>query len=367
MKTVLKTLNKYLFLVGLIVCGSASTLHAQTILQPGFNADEYLEMSVLNNIISGFPTPQLPTNTKYQLIHKSSPSKLDNVWAYFRKKDQPLGVIVIRGTSGNNNSWMENFYAAMIPAQGKLEFNNGTSFSYQLADRADATVHVGWTLGFSYMVDSLKALMDQEIQKGIKDFIVTGHSQGGAIAYYLSTWLKRNYPSLQIKVYCSAAPKPGNTGFAYDFNFLFRDGWAYNVVNEWDWVPEMPFSLQTMRDFNATNPFNNLKMVIKKQRIPIKWVLKKYYNDLSKTSEKAQKKFQKRLGTTIGGFIQKFDPTVQLPPFSSTHQYTIAGTPIILKVTEEYRNKYPQRSEQKIFLHHSIVNYVELIQHWYKK
>ena len=343
------------------------SLKAQQHLKAGFDALEYIEMSVLNNEISGFPTSKIPVNRHYELKYKSSPSKLDNVWAYFKHKEKTLGVFVIRGTSGNANSWLENFYAAMIPAKGTLSFKDRASFEYSLADRSDATIHVGWTLGFSYMVDSLSILLESEIKSGITEFIVTGHSQGGAIAYYMSSWIKRKYPSLTVKVYCSAAPKPGNTAFAYDFEFLFRDGWAYNVVNELDWVPEMPFSIQTMNDFNVLNPFKNLKKVIQKQKIPVKWFLKKYYNDLSKSSTKAQEKFQKRLGKTMGKFIQKYDESVTLPSFSSSHHYARAGHQIILKATESYRAKYPSQNEEKVFLHHAIPNYVELVEQWYKK
>lgn len=340
---------------------------AQVHLKAGFDAEEYIEISVLNQQISGFPRADFPYTSSFQLKFKSAASKLDNVWAYFKHPNNAVGVIVIRGTSGNNNSWLENFYAAAIPATGSLQFTDGRIFNYKLADREDATVHAGWTLGFSYMVDQLDSLVKAEVSNGVKDWIVTGHSQGGAIAYYLSSWLKRSYPTLTVKVYSSASPKPGNTGFAYDFEFLFRNGWAFNVVNELDWVPEMPFSLQTMRDFNNLNPFGNLQKVIKNQKVPIKWVLKKYYNDLSKSSEKAQRKFQKRLGKTIGNFIQKYDPTVELPIFSESHHYSRAGNQIILKVTEAYRKKYPEVDPNKVFLHHAIPNYVELIKHWYKK
>ncbi len=340
---------------------------AQQYLKPDFDAEEYYEVCLVNNIISGFEQPSIPPPAEFQMIYKSSPSPLDNVWSYWKSNKRPVGMIVIRGTSGKGESWLENFYAAMIPATGQLDFIDGKKFNYQLADRPDAAVHVGWTLGFSYMKDSLDLLIKAEMAAGINEFIVTGHSQGGAIAYILATWLKRAYPGLTVKVYCSAAPKPGNTGFAYDFEFLFRGGWAFNIVNELDWVPEVPFSIQTMQDFNKVNPFANLRGVIKKQKVPVRWALKKYYNDLAKSSEKAQRKFQKRLGKTIGKFIIKADPNATLPVFATSHQYARTGQPVVLKATEEYNSKYLDENGKKIFVHHSIVAYMDLLKYWYLK
>ena len=52
--------------------------------------------------------------------------------------------------------------------------------------------------------------------------------------------------SLNIKTYCSAAPKPGNLFYAYDFEHITEGGWAFNVVNSADWVPELPSTTQTV-------------------------------------------------------------------------------------------------------------------------
>src|SRR3984885_12617163 len=83
--------------------------------------------------------------------------------------------------------------------------------------------------------------------------------------YYLQQ--KGDLPAdIVFKTYCSAAPKPGNMYYAYDFDFITRGGWAYAIVNGADWVPETPFSIQTLRDFNPTNPLIHVKDILRKQK-----------------------------------------------------------------------------------------------------
>ncbi len=91
---------------------------------------------------------------------------------------------------------------------------------------------------------------------------------------------------IRFKTYCSAGPKPGNLYFAYDYENITAGGWAYNVVNSADWVPDVPFTVQTVDDFTAVNPFTNAKTMIKKQKFPKNLVLKHIYNQLSKPSKK---------------------------------------------------------------------------------
>ena len=116
----------------------------------------------------------------------------------------------------------------------------------------------------------MDSLLFAQIDRGKKEFFITGHSQGGALAYLLTAHLlimQENgiIPSdVRFKTYCSAAPKPGNLYFAYYYEKMTQQGWAYNTVNALDWVPESPFSIQTVNDFNAINPFRDAKKAMKK-------------------------------------------------------------------------------------------------------
>ena len=107
-----------------------------------------------------------------------------------------------------------------------------------------------------------------------------GHSLGGALATLTRSYLfyltqKGELPKdIVYKTYCSAAPKTRNVFFAYDFDFITRNGWAFTVVNAADWVPETLFSVQTLKDVNPLNPFFNIADIIKKQPFIARWYIK---------------------------------------------------------------------------------------------
>jgi len=78
------------------------------------------------------------------------------------------------------------------------------------------------------------------------------------------------YKNLTIKTYASAAPKPGNLYYAYEYEAMTQNGWAFNVVNSADWVPEGPFSIQTTNDYNTLNPFKYIDVALQKTSFPKK-------------------------------------------------------------------------------------------------
>jgi hypothetical protein len=51
---------------------------------------------------------------------------------------------------------------------------------------------------------------------------------------------------IRFKTYCSAAPKPGNLYFSYDYEADNQIGWSFTVVNGADWVPELPVSIHPL-------------------------------------------------------------------------------------------------------------------------
>ncbi len=178
--------------------------------------------------------------------------------------------------------------------------------------------------------------MDSLHEKGVPDFVIVGHSQGGAIAFLLTSYLhylkmEGRLPSdLRIKTYCSAGPKPGNLYFAYTYETLTQGGWAYNVVNSADWVPEVPFSIQTVNDFNPTNPFVNVDDVIKAQKFPKNIALRHLYNKLDKPTRRAQKNYQKYLGKMTSTLVQKSLPEYQSPEYYRSNHYVRTGNTIVL-------------------------------------
>lgn len=350
----------------IILCLFGSMLNAQN-LTPGFDVEEYLEMlkiSVRSVKDSAYEsTYEAPEN--FHLIYQSDDVGLDNSWDFWRDEHK-RAVISIRGTTVKPVSWLENIYAAMVPAQGVLQLSeDGAPFPYHLADHPNASIHVGWLIGMAFMADDIVQKMNDAMLDGVRDFYIMGHSQGGSIAYMLTAYLRYmqkhgNLPSdIHLKTYCSAAPKPGNLYFAYDYEALTQGGWACNIINAADWVPEVPMSIQTLDDFNHTNPFKHADAMIKEQKLSERLVLRHVFNKLDKPTRKAQKNYQKFLGDATEKMIAKQIKGLQTPEFVSTNNYVRTGNTIVLTPNDDYRTTFPE-DDKKIFNHHIHEPYIFL-------
>lgn len=370
------------YCAGILLCVFFSVaLQAQTILKPGFNVPEYQEMlqiftqhyaSVPDTIQKPAFTSSLPVPQTYALAYRSPQLGLKNCWDLWLRKSSRVGVISIRGTVPDGESWMQNFYAAMVPASGFLQLNDSAKFEYTLAKNPRAAVHVGWLLGMAYLAPDIVKQILTNYNKGIKEYIIIGHSQGAAIGFLLRSYLhyqtqKGVLPAdIIFKTYCSAAPKPGNAYYAYDFENITHSGWGLSVVSALDWVPETPFSVQTLSDFPAVNPFSNIKGILKKRPFYIRWALKRKYNQLDRGTRKAQQNFEKNLGSLLYKQIKKSLPQLKEPGYSNSNNYQRAGQPIIFIPDERYLKKFPEKPNE-IFQHHLQDNYYFLSQYYYSR
>lgn len=355
-----KTFYLFLFLISLKGYGQQ--------LKPGFDKSEYTELMLIStrttaesNYFKNFPEP-----SEFKMIYQSQPIGLDNLWDLWTN-DKNVAAISIRGTTQKPESWLANFYAAMVPAKGELKLNDKDVFQYQLATDPKAAVHVGWLLSMAYLSKEIVPQINEQYQKGTKEFLIMGHSQGGAISYLLTSYLYNLQVNSQLpkdirfKTYCSAAPKPGNLYYAYEYEAMTQAGWAYNVVNAVDWVPEMPISIQTLNDFNEVNPFTNAKVLIKKQKFPKNLVLKHIYNKLDKPTKRAQKNYEKYLGKHASKIIKQNIKDFTPPIFYSSNHYVRTGATIVLKPNEDYFKQFPNDHKQ-LFLHHLHTQYLFLLE-----
>ncbi|MES2847651.1 MAG: lipase family protein [Bacteroidota bacterium] len=354
---------KYLFIV---LQFFAITVSAQK-LKPGFDKAEYAELMRVSIMSSANPAyiDSMPHPEHFKMLYQSAPVGMDNLWDLW-KDDNNVAVISLRGTTKNAISWLANFYAAMVPATGELQVTKDYTFKYQLATNPRATVHVGWLLSLGFMNRDILQRVDSLYKTGVKDFLIMGHSQGGAIAYLLTSYLYHlqkagSLPAdMRLKTYCSAGPKPGNLYFAYDYESLTQNGWAYNVVNSVDWVPETPFSIQPLSDFNTTNPFVGAKGVIKKMGFPKNFVMKIVYNKMDRKTRKAMKYYCKNLGKRVGGMLKKSLPGFEPPVYSENMNYARAGHNIVLLADDDYYKLYPD-SKENAFIHHLHKPYLYLL------
>ncbi|UFH55722.1 lipase family protein [Spirosoma sp. KNUC1025] len=355
----MKSLTTFLLLFAL-----SATLFGQK-LKPGFDKAEYIELLKVSaqfggpSYISAFPKPQ-----QYEFVYRSPIVGLENMWDLWAN-NQGVAVLSLRGTTANSVSWLANMYAAMVPAKGELQLSETDKFTYDLASHPQAAVHVGWLISTAFLARDILPRLDSCYKKGIKDVIIMGHSQGGAIAFLLTAYLKSlqkqaKLPAdIQFKTYCSAGPKPGNLYFAYEYEAATQSGWAYNVVNSADWVPEVPLTVQTVNDFNPTNPFAGAPAMIKKQKLIKRIALKYAYNSLSKPSLKAQKNYQKYLGKIASSTVRKNLNGYVPPEYYNSNDYVRTGNTIVLLADSAYFQKYPD-SKENIFIHHFHPPYLNL-------
>ncbi len=337
-------------------------------LKPGYEFAESMELIKVNfRFADSISYPDFPAPTRFKLQYRSPVVGLDNCWDFWKDADG-TGLISIRGTTGSTVSWASNFYSMLVPATGWMKIAEKDTFRYALADNPKAAVHVGWLFSTGALMKDMIPKIDAFIAGGGRDLLVTGHSQGGAIAYLVTAhlWSLRKQgllpEDLRIKTYCSAAPKPGNLQFAYAYESMTHPGWAFNTVNAADWVPETPFSIQTVNDFNATNPFSDAKKLIKGIPIPVRWFLKHAYNKMDRPTRKSQRRFEKYLGRKLGKIILKSAPGFEPPEYLHENAFVRCGTFVPMIPDEGYYAQYPDYNAENPFVHHSILPYLYLME-----
>lgn len=357
-------ITRYGMVAGLLLRLSLGSLTAQP-LRPGFDRSEYIELMHVSaqfgdsSYVSTLPAPQ-----RFKLAYRSPVIGLDNRWDLWTD-NRGTAVVSLRGTTANSVSWLANFYAAMVPAKGELQLSDQEKFTYALASNPKAAVHVGWLVSTAFLSKDILPKLDSVYRQGVKNMLIMGHSQGGAIAFLLTAHLYelqrqgRLPADIRFKTYCSAGPKPGNLYFAYDYEAQTQGGWAYNVVNSADWVPEVPFSIQTVSDFNTTNPFAGADGIIKKQKFVKRIILRSVYNSLSKPAIRAQKNYEKYLGRIASKTVQKNLNGYVPPSYYNSNHYVRTGATIVLPADSAYYRRYPD-SKEKVFTHHFHPPYLYL-------
>lgn len=341
------------------------------VLPPGFDADEYADVLWLAFFGFADSLKDAPGVTLrkgfYARQLRTAEVGLFNQCELYLRSDSVL-VLSLRGTIKKAESWMENFYAGMLPATGSLQLASDYRFDYKLAQRPDAMIHAGWTIGTGFLAREYLPVLQSMLVRGLRKIIITGHSQGGALSYLNASLVhylfKDKYPDLQIKTYASAAPKPGNLYYAYDFEHISGTGFAYRIVNADDWVPESPVSIQAVSDFNPVNPIAGADSVIKKQKFPDRVVMKHVFNKMRRGSEKAARRYQKYLGDGLGKLVKKSLPGFVPPDYADGSNYMTAGSPIILMPDTDYYKSF-MFDGKNMFLHHMYAPYMWLLKKQY--
>ena len=358
----------------IVIFFSNFLVSAQGKLKPGFDAQEFLDVLHLEwahqDSGSKYAPKTIPPN--YKRMYRSPEVGLKNKFDFWLRNDS-VGVICLRYTVGGT-SWLENFYSGMIKAQGSLKLNDSTSFNYKFSNDEKALVHHGWAIGIAHLAPLVSQTINEYYKKGVKEFIIVGHSQGAALSFLMRSYLQYAPESIApkgitYKVYCCAAPKPGNLFYAYDFDFITQNGWAYRIVNTNDWVPQTPFSVQSIGDLHPTNPFAKRKEIMRRRlkkplvRIYVNHAVK----DMEDAAQKTNRKYRKYLTKRMGIFVKKNLKEYQDPTIQKSNFYMPAGVPIILQPDSLYNEKFKFDGEN-VFLHHMFEPYIYLTElHYFKK
>jgi pimeloyl-ACP methyl ester carboxylesterase len=343
----------------------SQNIHPQTSdLRPGFDVNEFKQLLLVNFYANNDSIKDtiVPLPKDLYRIYRSQSMCFDNRWELWFDGD--VAVIAIRGTAPTTRGWLSNAHSVMLPAKGAIQIKEDEYFNYELATNPMASVHAGWLYSTAFLSKDISLKIDSLHQNGVRNFIITGHSQGGVIAtlltaHYLQLQVNNKIPQdIIFKTYASAAPKPGNLYFAYDYESLTQSGWSFNVVNSLDWVPETPSTVQTFQDYNINNPFEDANELFKTQKWAKRIALKHVYKKVNKPMHKALKAQEKYLGKKLAGLLNISD--MEKPNYRHESAYVRTGNTIVLKPTSDYHEKFESDSTH-YFTHHLLKAYTYLI------
>ncbi|MFT5648530.1 MAG: hypothetical protein ACI976_003230 [Aureispira sp.] len=227
---------------------STSTSFAQ--LREGFDPDEVKALISMCNSYTfqnlyGSDAAIAPEN--YKKVFTSPVIGMDNKFQVYTKGD--LGVINFRGSTSQITSWVENMYSAMIPAKGVILLDK-EEHPYCFAKDTSAGVHAGYALTAVLLSPTILDQIKKLNQQGIYSILITGHSQGGALANITRAYLE-NLPAGTLssknvyKTYAFANPMCGNKSFADEYHVRYcENNRSYSIINPADLVPSMPMHYQ---------------------------------------------------------------------------------------------------------------------------
>ncbi|MCC7159263.1 MAG: lipase family protein [Ignavibacteria bacterium] len=350
-------------------------IYSQSKLKPGFDANEYSRLLEITDRQADSTRYggkyYTPYPAGYEMVYRSDVTGMDNRWDLWLSSDS-VCVISIRGTTVSETSWLEDFYSPMVKASGFLVFGKDKLFSYTLASDTNAAVHTGFLIGLSAVAPGIVEKINEYYNKGIKDFILMGHSHRAALTYLLRSYLHYlpggTIPGdVTFKTYCSAPPKPGNLFYAYDHEFITRGGWQSSVSNVVDWVPQMPITVQTKFDFNKNDPFTTVDSTLAANlgllpRIVIGLIQKSMLGSL----DGARDVMTKYLGKDLYKIVESKIPGFVEPRYYPSMDYMTCGSPVILKPNAAYYEAFEKAPGiAGLFTHHMPNAYYFLLKEIY--
>ena len=240
-------------------------------LREGFDPDEAKSLIAVCNsftFLELYDSDTLIIPEDYRKIFTSEVIGLDNMFQVY--KSDKLGVINFRGSTTKTSSWVENFYSAMIPAEGVIKINK-KDCPYKFAKDTVAAVHSGYALAVTLLGPIIIDQINKLNTNGIYHIFITGHSQGGSLAHLVRAYLENLSdgeisPKNVFKTYTFANPMCGNEEFANEYNISYSEiNMSYSIINPADLVPKMPMHFQEegkpLSNFNFMNWANGIEKI----------------------------------------------------------------------------------------------------------
>jgi len=262
-------------LIGIIIAFSfvfCNMLTGQ--IKEGFDPTETKSLIAICNsytFIDLFGSDTLIIPNDFRKVFTSEVIGLDNIFQIYEGND--IGIISFRGSTTETSSWIENFYSAMIPAEGIIKVN-GNNYSYKFANDNAAAVHSGYALSVVLLSPIIIEQINELNKKGIHEIFITGHSQGGALAHMARAYLD-NLPEGEIssmnifKTYSFANPMCGNEEFSIDYNKQFGEiNMSYSVINTADFIPKMPMHFKRDKNLYGNLFYKSWVDLIKQGDVP---------------------------------------------------------------------------------------------------
>ena len=302
-------------------------------LHPGFNPKEAKDLILLCNSFTylelyGSDSAVIPESC--QKIYTSPSYGMDNKFQVYIQNG--VGIINFRGSTDKKSSWLENLYSAMIPVEDVIQVDNN-KFYYKVGTDTEGAVHAGYILALSHFQEDVLIQLKNLNQKGIYSFIITGHSQGGALAQVLRASLEylpeeKASKKNTYKVYSFANPMIGNNNFAKEYNKKYAEKeMSFSLHNSEDLVPQMPMS------YNDSTYWKESALTIltreenfNKKNMLFEGAIQTFENPIKKLSNVLSKNLNKQLEKDLGNIV--------MPKFRNDINYSHTGKLILLPPTE---------------------------------
>lgn len=312
------------YLLALFLLTPFSCAEAQ--IKPGYDPAEAVDMVALCNSFTFLKEENDDSEIipkAYEKIYDSHSIGLDNRFQVYRKEE--TAAIVIRGTTANPTSWMANVYSALIPADSVVMIDS-VPHPYTFALVKGAAVHSGYALGVLLMSEDIVGQIRTLNTAGVRDFYITGHSQGGALATLLRAYLEylpaetfavqNNY-----KTYAFAGPMAGNAAFAAEYNKRFAEnGTAFRLENPNDMVPAFPGNMR--EGANPVSMFGNQSGGNDMRNIFLALLFRQFSDSLSSFANRMGEMVLQQLSQNVGKIV--------MPQYVDDYSYRPAGEQIIV-------------------------------------